>query len=307
MNILITGGLGFIGSNLAKFYHKQGHNVVIIDDCSTNCSNNPEEICSHFINIGITSLPPAVLESQIKRADMIFHMACVVGVKSRDSNPYESFLKSQEADRKIVDMVSMYNPKAKFFYPSTSEVYGETNLFYPSEETDNFCIGSSEKFRWAYASTKIFMEFYVRAKLQNWIILRFFNISGYPQQSFTGMVLPRFVEAAKSGKPLTVYGDGNQIRSFCDVRDAVKMIDSIKNENQEVFNIGNDKNLIRISNLAEKVIELTESGSKINLIPFNEVYSKEFEEIYYRVPDISKISKFYAPKYSLDDIIKSMI
>ena len=306
MNILVTGGLGFIGSNIAKFYHDQGHRVVIIDNCTSNVCENHQDICSHFINSDILEMPELILQSQIQQADMIFHMACIVGVKSRDKDPYQTFLKSQEVDKLIVDTIDNYNQHAKFFYPSTSEVYGQNFSMNPSSESDYYNIGSVEKFRWAYAATKIFMEFYVKAKLKKWIILRFFNVTGKGQQDFTGMVLPRFVKAAKNGEPLTVYGDGNQIRSFCDIRDAVQMIDSIKQENQEIFNIGNDKNIITMGHLAAKVVNLLNSGSKIKLVPFSEVYSEEFEEIYYRIPNISKISQFYEPKYSLEDIIKSM-
>jgi len=306
LNILITGGLGFIGSNIAKFYHDQGHRVVIIDNCSSNVCDNHEEICSHFIEADLLDMPDLILQSQIQQADMIFHMACRVGVKSRDNDPFVTFRNSQEVDRKIIETVGNYNQSAKFFYPSTSEVYGQNFSMNPSSESDYYNIGSVEKFRWAYAATKIFMEFYVKANLKNWIILRFFNISGKGQQSSTGMVLPRFVKAAKNGEPLIVYGDGNQIRSFCDIRDAVQMIDSIKQENQEIFNIGNDKNIITMGHLAPKVVNLLNSGSKIKLVPFSEVYSDEFEEIYYRIPNISKISQFYEPKYSLEDIIKSM-
>jgi len=306
VNILITGGLGFIGSNIAKFYHDQGHRVVIIDNCISNVCKNHEDICSHFIEADIAYLTDTVLGAQIKQADLIFHMACVVGVKSRDKDPYRTFINSQLIDRKIIDAIAFYNPDAKLFYPSTSETYGQNFDLEPSSENDYFKIGGPEKFRWAYAATKIFMEFYVKAKLNNWVILRFFNITGKGQQSNTGMVLPRFVEAAKSGKPLKVYGDGNQIRSFCDIRDAIQMIDAIKDTNQEIFNIGNDKNIISIAHLSALVVELLGSGSKIELIPFYEIYSDEFEEIYYRIPNISKISQYYEPKYSLENIIQEM-
>jgi UDP-glucose 4-epimerase len=140
--------------------------------------------------------------------------------------------------------------------------------------------------------------------------LRFFNVIGPNQTARYGMVVPRFIKQALAGKPLTIYGDGSQIRTFCDIRDIVASINHLiddENTGYEIYNIGGKKE-ISINQLANIILSLTKSKSKKVYIPYSQVH-EDYEEIYYRKPSITKIKKRYGwtPIYSIEDSIRSII
>jgi UDP-glucose 4-epimerase len=139
-------------------------------------------------------------------------------------------------------------------------------------------------------------------------IVRFFNIVGPGQLPDFGMVLPRFIDAAKAGKELNIHGDGSQIRSFCHVEDAVDMLLQLEKINGQVFNVGNDEP-VTIKELATRVIALSNSTSVIKCTPLEQVYVKNHGDINRRVPDLAKIRESinYKITYTLDDIIKDML
>ena len=190
-------------------------------------------------------------------------------------------------------------------FSSTSEVYGEGPTF---REEDGAGIGPSHKLRWAYATSKLATEFMIRVSSFPYTIVRFFNIVGPGQLGDFGMVLPRFVNAAKAGEDLIVHGDGEQIRSFCHINDCIDALTEIAKYDGELFNIGNDDQPISMENLAKTVIQLTDSTSKIVKVPYEQAFSDKFVDIRYRVPNLDKLRKFtnYRPKHSLVDIIKDM-
>jgi len=196
---------------------------------------------------------------------------------------------------------------------STSEVYGKSNKV-PFSEDDDLVIGPSFRRRWAYACSKALDEFLAMAYWHHSrlpvVIVRLFNTVGPRQTGQYGMVVPRFVRQALAGEPLTVYGDGTQTRCFCHVKDVVgaltKLMD-LPEARGQVFNVGSQEE-VSIRELAERVIQLTGSSSKIVFIPFEEAFGPDFEDMQRRVPDLRKVQQAigYRPRYTLDDIIRDV-
>ena len=197
---------------------------------------------------------------------------------------------------------------------STSEIYGKSDKI-PFSESDDRILGSTEKSRWSYSSSKAIDEYYSLAYNKQYgletIIVRLFNTVGPRQTGQYGMVMPRFVKNAIKNKQINVFGDGTQIRTFGFVKDIVKGLELLMDNDDsvgEIFNIGGDEQ-ISILNLANKIIDMTSSKSKIKFIPYEEAYADGFEDMKIRKPDISKINSFtgYKPSMNLDGIIKSII
>ena len=204
--------------------------------------------------------------------------------------------------------------KKKVFIASTSEVYGK-HIEHTLAEDDNRVMGSVKKRRWAYACSKTLDEFmalsYFDEKKLPVVIGRLFNTVGPRQIGHYGMVLPTFVQSALLGKPITVFGDGTQTRSFTHVNDVIgaitRLMDDPKAEG-EIFNVGNDTE-VSINDLAQKVKEMTGSSSEIDHIPYEKAYGPGFEDMDRRCPNIDKIRNFigFEPSHDLDAIIKSVI
>lgn len=204
--------------------------------------------------------------------------------------------------------------KTPVIFTSTSEVYGKSPLI-PSGEDSDRIMGAGKVYRWAYAETKILDELLMK---ELWefhriptVALRLFNTVGSNQSASYGMVIPRFGAQALAEEPLTVYGNGNQIRTFCDVRDVVNAIFQIKDNESafgEAFNVGSEDK-VSILELANKIKYMTKSSSRILQINPNQKFGLGFEEIDYRCPNISKINKLinWRPEISLDQTIKEVI
>jgi UDP-glucose 4-epimerase len=201
----------------------------------------------------------------------------------------------------------------KFFLASTSELYGKNPKQPLTEESDRV-IGSPQLVRWAYSEAKAIDESVVQMFHQShglkYVTGRFFNTVGPRQAGAYGMVLPRFVAAAIKNEPIQVYGNGSQSRVFCHVSDAVDGVLRIFFDDSlvgEAFNIGGEEE-ITISQLAERVIRIVGSSSKIEKVAYEEAYAPGFEETMRRVPDTSKLRKKtgWAPRYSLDDTIRDI-
>ena len=208
----------------------------------------------------------------------------------------------------------MQQVQKKVLIVSTSEVYGK-HLHAPLIETDNVIYGPSSKFRWSYAASKLMDEFtalaYYRTNGLRTVIARLFNTVGPRQTGAYGMVIPRFVDQALSGCPLTIYGDGLQTRTFTYVKDVVNALMALMSSEDtvgEVFNVGGIEE-ITIRELAEKIISLTASSSTIEYIPYEKAFGKDFEDMLRRVPGIEKIKKTigYEPETSLDEILRQII
>lgn len=311
MNYLILGGAGFIGQQLTKalFNQKERHvGVTVIDNLKTSSRESLEQFKEHknlyrFVEADLTTMNDAEFLKIARKHDKIFMLAGSVGVEHVDKYPSETLFNNLALANKMIPLFQQLRNRHVTF-SSTSEIYGEG----PFHEEANASIGPSSKLRWGYASAKLTTEFMIRASEFPFTIVRFFNVVGPGQLGDYGMVLPRMINAVKNSNDIIVYGDGNQVRSFCHVHDAVDALIKLSETTGELFNIGNDEP-ISIKNLAERVIKLSGASSNIQLIPYEQAFSKHHGDIYKRVPDLTKIRAAiqYNPKYSLDDIIKDML
>lgn len=314
MKILLTGGSGFIGSHLSRHLLDQGHEVFIIDDLSTGSIENIIPLKTnpsfHYTIDSIMNIP--LTAELVDRCDLIFHLAAAVGVRLIVESPVRTIETNIRGTEIILELAAKKKKKVILF--STSEVYGKSNKV-PFSEEDDLVLGSTTKGRWSYACSKAIDEFlalaYWHEKQLPVVIVRLFNTVGPRQTGRYGMVLPTFVRQALDKRPLTVFGDGTQKRCFAHVADVVKALSRLMVEEKavgEVFNIGSDEEIM-IGGLAERVIQLCESRSEIQLIPYEEAYQAGFEDMKRRIPDLSKIGRLlgYRPEHSLDQIIKSVI
>jgi UDP-glucose 4-epimerase len=296
MKYLLLGGAGFIGQNLAKRLIKTGNEVIIIDSLST--SHKPDLNCE-FILGDITKID---IEKYIKECPIIYFLAGSVGVAKIIHRPEECLVNNINLINTLFPLFKKYKPKVIF--SSTSEVYGDG----PFAESNNLSIGSPEKLRWSYAASKLLTEFYLTTGNFPYIIARFFNIVGPGQLPHFGMVLPRFIKAAKNNEDLIVHGNGSQVRSFCHIEDAINILLQIQDLEEQIFNVGNDEP-ITIKELAEKVIQLSGSKSQIKFVDPKQIYTENYVDINKRIPDLTKLKQtiIHTNKYSIDDIIKSLL
>jgi UDP-glucose 4-epimerase len=310
MKTLITGGAGFIGSHLTEYLISQNQLVSVLDDFSGNSEKNLSKL-SKSSNLSIIKgsiLDQELVTKLMKEVTHCYHLAAVLGVEKINNDPITSFETNLKGSQIVLNTAA--NQSVRTLLASSSEVYGK-NLTMPLNEESDRVLGSPEVARWSYSEAKAMDELHAielyRHKSYPVTIARFFNTVGPRQSGSYGMVLPRFVKAAISNQPLTVYGDGQQSRTFCSVTDVVDALVLMMNSKESIgqaFNIGST-NEITISELAQKVIKLTNSTSEIIYKKHSEVYGDSFEEPQRRVPDISKIKKVvgWQPKQSLDKVI----
>jgi UDP-glucose 4-epimerase len=311
---LITGGAGFVGSHLAELLLAQGHEVFVLDNLSTGSIENILEFKQHpLFHYSIDSVTnEPLLAELIDQSDVVFHLAAAVGVKLIVEQPVQTI----ETNVRGTEVVLKHANKKKklVLVASTSEVYGK-NPCVPFSENADLVLGPTPKHRWAYACSKAIDEFlalaYWKEKKLPVVIARLFNTVGPRQTGQYGMVIPTFVRQALAGRPITVFGDGTQCRSFTYVGDVVGALAKLVQEPRavgQVFNIGNTTE-ISIRQLAERVKELTRSTSPIVLIPYDEAYESGFEDMPRRVPDIGRIRELigYEPQVQLDEILRSVI
>ncbi|WP_419655321.1 NAD-dependent epimerase/dehydratase [Desulfosarcina variabilis str. Montpellier] len=318
MRILITGGAGFIGSHLAQTCLERGDEVYIIDDLSTGSmdnirflQDNPAYENKLFVHIN-TILNADIMLELTGICDMVFHLAAAVGVQTILDKPLESIVTNIQGTEKVLEMCNKF--KKRVLIASTSEVYGK-HMHAPLVETDNIIYGPSSKFRWSYAASKLMDEFtalaYHRTNGLEVTIARLFNTVGPRQTGAYGMVIPRFVTQALKNDPITVFGDGNQTRTFTFVKDVVTALIKLIESDQsvgEVFNVGGHEE-ISISDLAQKIIQMTGSSSTIKLIPYEEAFGKDFEDMLRRVPSTDKLESItgFKPDKRLDFILSQVI
>lgn len=296
MNYLILGGAGFIGTHLSKRLLSEGHNVVIVDSCVTSASPNYQV---QFYNADIQQFDQ--LEQLIIDSDVVYFLAGSVGVKHVVENPHSTLVNNVGLAMHVVPLVAKHNKLLMF--SSTSEVYGNG----PFSESNDLSIGPPTNLRWGYASAKLTTEFLVASSGTPYRIFRFFNITGPGQLGDFGMVLPRFVNAAKNNDDIVIHGDGTQFRSFCHIQDAVTMMQQVESAPDGVYNVGND-DPITILELAEKVKQVLNSNSQIVFKSLTQVYAKNSGDIHRRIPDLTKIRSTvdYKITRSLEDIIKDI-
>src|SRR3990167_3606210 len=314
MHYLITGGAGFIGSHLSDKLVGEGHKVTVLDNLSTGKYENIKHLegNQNFHLVVGTILDEYLVDKLAERCDAIFHLAAAVGVELIVNHPLESLTTNIKGSEMVLEMAHRYHKK--ILITSTSEIYGK-NTQGPLKEDQDRILGSPLKSRWRYSTAKAVDEMlaYVYWKEKNvpTVIVRLFNTVGPRQSSAYGMVVPRFVTQALHNEDITVYGSGKQSRCFLHVRDVVDALPRII-ENQkaygQVFNIGSQEE-ITIEGLAQKVIEITGSRSKVIRIPYEEAYEEGFEDMERRVPDTTKIHDLigFKPTAYLKTIIEDVV
>jgi len=314
MKVLVTGGAGFIGSHLVEQLLAEGHEVTILDNLSTGRLDNVRSFESNpkfHIVVG-DILNETLVDKLVERVDWVFHLAAAVGVQLIVKDPLRSMMTNIRGSEIVLENVYRYHKKV--LITSTSEIYGK-NTSDALKEDDDRILGSPLKTRWSYSTSKAVDEIlafiYWKEKKVPTVIVRLFNTVGPRQTGHYGMVIPRFVDQALKGQPITVYGTGDQSRCFMYVKDAVKGMISLMQRPEaegQVFNLGN-RSEISMNKLAEKIIQMTQSTSKIIHIPYDQAYEEGFEDMQRRVPDISKAARVagFNPEKSLDDILKMVI
>ena len=314
MRVLITGGAGFIGSHLADAYLHRGDEVFVIDDLSTGTFENIQHLKTNprfRYTIDSVHNQPVTAEL-VDQCDVVFHLAAAVGVKLIVESPVRTIETNVRGTEVVLAIAN--KKKKKVLVASTSEVYGLSTEV-PFREDGNLVMGATTKGRWSYACSKAIDEFlalaYWRERKLPTIIVRLFNTVGPRQTGQYGMVIPTFVKQALAGRPITVYGDGEQQRCFGYVGDVVGALIKLMDRPEavgQVFNIGSSEE-ITILDLATRVKELTRSDSEIVFVPYDEAYEEGFEDMPRRIPDITKIKELvgFHPQMRLDGILQTVI
>lgn len=312
--VIVTGGAGFIGSNLVKkLLDLNVEKLLIIDDLSTGNESNISSIVSDervkFLNSKIEDIES--INELFKDYDFCYHLAAGVGVQYIMDNLSESLLTNILATHKVLEACQAN--ELPILLTSTSEVYGVAEDDVWTEETKSL-IGPTTKLRWSYAASKMIDEFIALSLFEEGkvspIIVRLFNIIGPNQLSKYGMVVPRFIESALADEDILIHGDGSQSRSFTWVDDVVNYLIKLVEVKAygEVFNIGQTEE-ISIKNLAELIIEKTNSNSQIIFKSHEEVFGKAFEDPKRRTPGINKIIEFTGmkPTKNIEFMIENII
>ncbi len=314
MEVLVTGGAGFIGSHLCEALLKRGDDVWVVDDLSTgrfeNIAHLEDDPRFHYTID--TILDERMVGEVTAKVDVVFHLAAAVGVAHIIDNPLKSLETNIRGTESVLQAAN--DGKKKVILFSTSEIYGKANE-QPCKETDDRILGATTIARWGYSSSKAIDEFlalaYHREKQLPIVIVRCFNTCGPRQTGQYGMVIPRFVKQALLNHPITVYGDGKQTRCFGDVSDVVRAVITLSDEpaaNGEVFNVGSNTP-ISIEELAFKIKELTGSSSPVEYVPYDKAYEQGFEDMRRRIPDLTKLRDLigYEPKISLDQLLERVV
>jgi UDP-glucose 4-epimerase len=317
--ILVTGGAGFIGSHLAEALLARGDAVTAIDDQSTGSADNLAAVREHprLRYIRGTVADRELVHSALAGVDEVYHLAAAVGVQLIASNPIltiENNIYPTELLLQELRAIQEQGRPIKLFLASTSEVYGKNPKPRWTEE-DDLVFGPTTRPRWSYGASKAIDEFLTLAYYREFglpaVVGRFFNVVGPRQTGRYGMVLPRFVDAALAGQPLTVHDDGKQVRCFAHVADVVRAVMALMQTPSavgRVFNIGSDRP-VSIGELAERVAAAFDPRPPIKFQSYAEAYSDDFEDVRSRVPDLARLRQTidYRPQYDLEGIIREVI
>ena len=307
---LITGGAGFIGSHLAEALLDDGSEVHVIDNLCTGAISNLDAVYdSPRLHVHLDDMAnEALLMELVDRTDVVYHLAAAVGVKLIVQDPVRTIETNIYGTELLLKHCSKKGKKV--FLASTSEVYGKGQDHTFAEE-DDLVFGATTKTRWSYGCSKAIDEFlalaYWHSRGLPVVIARFFNTVGPRQVGHYGMVVPRFVQQALDGGPITVYGDGEQVRCFAHVLDvvrAVKALMACPEAVGQIFNIGSSQ-AVTVNELADRVRRMVNPEVEIVHIPYEEAYEEGFEDIRYRVPDLTKLKQTvgFEPRRDLDAIL----
>jgi UDP-glucose 4-epimerase len=314
MDYMITGGAGFIGSHLTDALLARGDTVIALDDLSTGSMENVRHLIGHprFELREGSVLDHDLVSKLAAEVGAIVHLAAAVGVKLIVERPLDSLLTNIRGTEILLDAAA--SAGCKVLVTSTSEIYGK-NVNGPLREDDDRILGSPLKSRWSYSTSKAVDEIlaysYWRDRGTPTVVVRLFNTVGPRQTGAYGMVVPTFVRQAMRGEPVTVFGYGEQRRSFSHVHDVVAALLMLLDERGavgDVFNVG-ARNETTINGLAERIVETTGSSSPIVHVPYDVAYEEGFEDMERRVPDTTKLEALtgWRPTRSLDDIIEDVV
>ena len=314
MKVLVTGGAGFVGSHLSEALLDNGYEVYVIDDLSTGSIENIDPLKAHpkfhYIVGSVMDMP--LMAELVDRCEVVFHLAAAVGVKLAVENPVSTIETNVNGTGIVLGLASKKGKRV--LLTSTSEVYGDSTDGTLQEDA-HVLLYTTMKSRWSYAWSKAIDESLAIAHRNERrlpvIVVRLFNTVGPRQTGRYGMVIPRLVQQALAGEPLTIYGDGQQTRCFAYVGDVVRGMISLATCPEavgQIFNIGNDQQ-VTIQALAELIKETTHSDSPLTYIPYDQVYGEGFEDMRRRVPELSKIRSTidYKTTKDLPAIIDSVI
>lgn len=312
--VVVTGGAGYIGSHLVDALVERGDDVYVIDDLSSgnldNLSRHLESGDLHFIKASV--LQPTVVEEFVRGADLVFHLAAAVGVRTIVDQPLDSLLVNVEGTRTVLEAARRQG--ARVVLASTSEVYGKASKV-PFSEGDDRVLGPTTVHRWGYSTAKALDEHLAFAYAEKGLpvcILRYFNSYG-PRldPKGYGSVVATFIRQSLAGEPLSVHGDGKQTRCFTYIDDTVTgtvLAASLDSAEPEVFNLGSTEE-ISIHDLAVKIRDLLESESEIRFVPYEEYYGPGFEDTRRRVPDVTRAADRlgWSPRVGLDEGLRLTI
>jgi nucleoside-diphosphate-sugar epimerase len=314
MRVLVTGGAGFIGSHLCEALLDKGNEVWALDDLSTGRLENLRTFQRHdrFRFLEGTVLDASAVLGLVAQCDRVFHLAAAVGVKYVLENPLRSLLTNIRGTEVVLEACAQHKRRVVIF--SSSEVYGK-GVSVPFAEDDDRVMGPTHKLRWSYACGKAVDECIAQAYWQQQqlpvTIVRCFNTCGPRQTGAYGMVIPSMVLRALRDEPILVYGDGQQSRCFSAVSDVVRgtlLLADTDASKGEIFNIGTDEE-ITITRLAERIAARCDSSSRIECVPYEQIYGRSFEDMRRRVPDLTKIRRFvgYRPEVTLEALLESVV
>jgi UDP-glucose 4-epimerase len=313
--VLVTGGAGFIGSHLCEALLADGWEVFALDDLSTSTIDNVAHLKERWdFHLVVDSvLSPAVVNELVHKCDVVYHLAAAVGVRLIVEQPVHTLVTNVQGTEIVLEHCNRFQKRV--LIASTSEVYGDHREEVPLAEDSRRIYGPTTARRWAYADSKAMDELLTLAYHQerglDAVIVRLFNTVGPRQSGQYGMVIPRFVERALSGRPLEIHGDGTQTRCFCHVADTVRALTALMDEGSisgEIFNVGSSSQ-IKILDLAKRVLAMTRSQSELGFIPYDQVYGQGIEDMYHRMPSTEKIRKAigWEPTLDLDVILADVI
>ena len=315
---LVTGGAGFIGSHLCEALLADGWEVFALDDLSTSTIDNIAHLKERWdFHLVVDSvLSPAVVNELVHKCDVVYHLAAAVGVRLIVEQPVHTLVTNVQGTEIVLEHCNRFQKRV--LIASTSEVYGDHREEVPLAEDSRRIYGPTTARRWAYADSKAMDELLTLAYQQerglDSVIVRLFNTVGPRQSGQYGMVIPRFVERALSGRPLEIHGDGTQTRCFCHVMDTVRALKSLMDERSisgEIFNVGSSSG-IRILDLAQRVLDMTKSQSELVFVPYDQVYGQGIEDMHHRIPATEKVKAAIGWETTLDldvilaDVIKHM-
>ena len=293
MRVLVTGGAGFIGSHLVDALLAEGARVTVLDDLS---QGNEANVAHHEGNPDFEFMQGDVTDAALVRrltsdCHVVYHLAAVVGVHYVLTDPLRTIHVNVTGTEVVLR--AAYETGCRVVVASSSEVYGKNDAV-PLTEDAPSVFGPTTATRWCYALAKALDEHLALAYHKRGLevsIVRYFNAYG-PRLDPRGYgsVIARFITQALRGEPITVYGDGNQTRSFTYVADTARgtiLAGTVPEAVGKVFNIGNDRE-VTILELAGMVKKLTASNSPIVFVPYEKAYGPHFEETRRRIPDTAR-------------------